>query len=111
MTKEQTEEKAQKTPAQPTAGATSKPAAGATPKVKWDDSKMKTHYSNAFNMFSSQEELTLLFGTNQTLYTGQEEITVELNNRIVMSPLRAKAFAVMLSRILTEYEKRYGELK
>ena len=59
MTKEQTEEKAKKAPAQP--------AAGSAPKVKWDDSKMKTHYSNAFNMFSSQEELTLLFGTNQTL--------------------------------------------
>ena len=103
MTKEQTEEKA--------AEASVQPAAGSAPKVKWDDSKMKTNYSNAFNMFSSQEELTLLFGTNQTLYTGQEEITVELNNRIVMSPLRAKAFSMMLSRVLTEYEKRYGELK
>ena len=86
-------------------------AAGSTPKVNWDDSNMKTHYSNAFNMFSSQEELTLLFGTNQTLYTGQEEITVELDNRIVMSPLRAKAFATMLNGVLAEYEKRYGELK
>lgn len=103
MTKEQTEGN----------GTTiSEPAANAAPpKVKWDDSNMNTSYSNAFNMFSSQEEVTFLFGTNQTLYTGQEEISVELNNRIVMSPLRAKAFAVMLGRILTEYEKRYGALK
>ncbi len=101
MTKEQAE--ATSAPAQP--------AAASTPKVKWDDSNMKTSYSNAFNMFSSQEELTLLFGTNQTLYTGQEEITVELDNRIVMSPLRAKAFATMLNGVLAEYEKRYGDLK
>ena len=103
MPKEQTEETATNVPAQP--------AVGSTPKVKWDDSSMKTNYSNAFNMFSSQEELTLLFGTNQTLYTGQEEITVELNNRIVMSPLRAKAFATMLNGVLAEYEKRYSESK
>jgi hypothetical protein len=103
MTKEQTDAKSTTAPAQP--------AAGSTPKVVWDDSSMKTHYSNAFNMFSSQEEMTLLFGTNQTLYTGQEEITVELTNRIVMSPLRAKAFAQMLNGVLSEYEARYGDLK
>lgn len=91
--------------------APAEPAAVSTPKVKWDDSNMSTSYSNAFNMFSSQEELTLLFGTNQTLYTGQEEISVKLDNRIVMSPLRAKAFATMLNSVLTEYEKRYGAVK
>ena len=103
MAEKQAEAKTTETQAQP--------AAAGTPKVKWDDSNMKTNYSNAFNMFSSQEELTLLFGTNQTLYTGQEEITVELNNRIVMSPLRAKAFATMLNGVIAEYEKRYGQLK
>lgn len=103
MTKEQTAENATPAPKQPVAGS--------TPKVRWDDSNMKTSYSNAFNMFSSQEEVTFLFGTNQTLYTGQEEISVQLDNRIVLSPLRAKAFATMLNRVLTEYEKRYGTLK
>ena len=84
---------------------------GTPPKVKWDDSSMKTNYSNAFNVFSSREEMTFLFGTNQTLYSGQEEVTVELSNRIVINPLRAKAFAAMLNSVLGEYEKRYGELK
>ncbi len=81
------------------------------PKVKWDDSNMKTNYSNAFNVFSSREEMTFLFGTNQTLYSGQEEVKVELSNRIVINPLRAKAFATMLNNVLSEYEKRHGELK
>lgn len=84
--------------------------AGASPRVKWDDSKMVTSYTNAFNVFSSREELTLLFGTNQTLYTGQEEVSVELKNRLILSPYRAKAFAMMLNNVLDNYEKRYGKL-
>ena len=80
------------------------------PKVKWDDSNMKTTYSNAFNAFSSREEVTLLFGTNQTLYTGQDEVTVELTNRIILSPHRAKALSMMLNGVLKEYESRYGAL-
>lgn len=80
------------------------------PKVKWDDSNMKTTYSNAFNAFSSQEEVTLVFGTNQTLYTGQDEVTVELTNRIILSPHRAKALTMLLAGILKEYESRYGVL-
>ena len=85
--------------------------AGVTPKVKWVDANMKTNYSNAFNVFSDKQEMTFLFGTNQTLYTGQEEVVVELSNRIVLNPVRAKAFSAMLNSVLSEYEKLYGEIK
>jgi hypothetical protein len=85
--------------------------AGAAPKVKWVDSNMKTNYSNAFNVFSDRQEMTFLFGTNQTLYTGQEEVVVDLSNRIVLNPVRAKAFSMMLNSVLAEYEKVYGEIK
>ena len=85
--------------------------AGAPPKVKWVDSNMKTNYSNAFNVFSDKQEMTFLFGTNQTLYTGQEEVVVDLSNRIVLNPVRAKAFSMMLNSVLAEYEKVYGEIK
>ena len=101
MSKEKTEEKA---------AQTERPI-GTPPKVKWVDTNMKTNYSNAFNVFSSREEMTFLFGTNQTLYTGQEEVTVELSNRIVLNPVRAKAFSLMLNSVMAEYEKRYGEIK
>jgi hypothetical protein len=83
----------------------------AAPKVKWVDANMKTNYSNAFNVFSDKQEMTFLFGTNQTLYTGQEEVVVELSNRIVLNPVRAKAFSTMLNSVLGEYEKIYGEIK
>jgi hypothetical protein len=80
------------------------------PKVKWVDTNMKTNYSNAFNVFSDKQEMTFLFGTNQTLYTGQEEVTVDLSNRIVLNPVRAKAFSIMLNSVLSEYEKIYGDI-
>lgn len=86
-------------------------AAGTSLKVKWVDTNMKTNYSNAFNVFSDRQEMTFLFGTNQTLYTGQEEVVVDLSNRIVLNPVRAKAFSTMLSSVLAEYEKIYGEIK
>ena len=85
--------------------------AGATPKVKWVDANMKTNYANAFNVFSDRQEMTFLFGTNQTLYTGQEEVVVDLSNRIVLNPVRAKAFSMMLNSVLAEYEKVYGKIE
>ena len=84
---------------------------GASLKVKWVDTNMKTNYANAFNVFSDRQEMTFLFGTNQTLFTGQDEVIVDLSNRIVLNPLRAKAFSLMLNSVLAEYEKVYGEIK
>lgn len=101
MTKEKTEEKE----------AQVKRPTGAQPKVKWVDSNMKTNYSNAFNVFGDKQEMTFLFGTNQTLYTGQKEVTVDLSNRIVLNPVRAKAFSTMLNSVLAEYEKVYGKIE
>lgn len=101
MAKEKTEEKETQV----------KRPSGISPKVKWVDSNMKTNYSNAFNVFGDKQEMTFLFGTNQTLYTGQEEVVVDLSNRIVLNPVRAKAFSLMLNGVLNEYEKIYGEIK
>ena len=83
---------------------------GAVPKVKWDDSEMKTSYANVCNVASTREEVTLLFGTNQTWQTSQNELSVRLSDRIIMSPFAAKRLVVLLSRVLDEYEKRFGVL-
>ncbi|MGI6455794.1 MAG: DUF3467 domain-containing protein [bacterium] len=82
----------------------------AVPKVKWDDSNMSTTYANVCNAFSTREEFTLLFGTNQTLYTGQKEVTVKLSNRVILSPYAAKRMLILLSNVVNEYEKRFGQL-
>ena len=80
------------------------------PEITWNDSKMRSSYANVCNVTSSREEMTLLFGTNQTWHTAQKELTVELNDRIVMSPFAAKRLLLLLNNVVTEYESRFGAL-
>ncbi len=88
------------------------PAATGTtvPIVKWDDSSMNTSYANVCNVTGTREEVALLFGTNQTLYTGQKEVTVKVTNRIVVSPYAAKRLQVLLGEVIRQYESRFGAL-
>ena len=81
------------------------------PNVKWDDSKLVSSYANVCNVSSTREEVTLLFGTNQTWNTGQNELTVDLNNRIVMNPFAAKRLSLLLNNVVNQYESTFGELK
>lgn len=83
---------------------------GAIPKVEWDDSNMKTSYANVCNASSTREEVTLLFGTNQTWHAGQDKVVVQLSDRLVLNPFAAKRLSLMLDRVVTEYEKRFGTL-
>ena len=84
---------------------------GAAPKVKWDDSGMKSSYANVCNVTSTREEMTLYFGTNQTMYTGrQDEVTVQLSDRVVLNPYAAKRLLLLLNNVVGEYEKRFGAL-
>ena len=86
-------------------------AAGTVPKVNWDDSGMKSSYANVCNVTSTREEMTLYFGTNQTMYTGQEkEVTIQLSDRVILNPYAAKRLLLLLSKVVGEYEKRYGAL-
>ena len=79
-------------------------------RVRWDAANMRNTYANVCNVSSTREEVTLLFGTNQTWYTGQDELTVQLSDRMVMNPFAAKRLSILLSNVLAEYESRFGEL-
>lgn len=79
-------------------------------RVRWDDSKMANSYANVCNVSSTREELTLLFGTNKSLHTGQAQLTVELTNRIILNPYAAKRLSVLLSNVVSQYEARFGPL-
>ena len=83
---------------------------GALPKVKWDDNGMKTSYANVCNVASTREEVTLLFGTNQTWHAEQKEVKVQLTDRIILSPFAAKRLVLLLGNVVAEYEKRFGTL-
>lgn len=79
-------------------------------KIKWDDSMMKSSYANVCNITSTREEVVLLFGMNQAWNRGQKEVTIQLTDRIVISPFAAKRMSMLLDNVVKEYEKRFGPL-
>lgn len=79
-------------------------------KVNWDTAKLTTSYANVCNVSSTREEVTLLFGTNQTVQPGQRELSVELSDRIILSPFAAKRLYLVLQNVIEQYEKRFGDL-
>lgn len=86
------------------------PQAGAQPKIVWDSANLRSSYANVFNVAGAREEFVLLFGMNQSFDAGQQELRVQLTDRIVLSPFAAKRLSILLSRVIKDYEKRYGIL-
>ena len=80
-------------------------------RVNWDDSKMTTTFANVVNVLATREEVTVLFGINQTWNTAQsKDLTVELSNRMVLTPYAAKRLLTLLHARMAEYEARLGPL-
>jgi len=78
--------------------------------VKLDTSQMKSSYCNVANVNSTREEVVLHFGVNQSWDLQQKEVNVEMLHRIILSPFAAKRLQTMLTKLLSEYETRYGAL-
>lgn len=82
----------------------------AQPRIRWDDSKMRSSYANVCNVASTREEMVLLFGINQAWNAAQKEVTVQLTDRIILSPFAAKRLSALLANIVREHESRFGEV-
>ncbi len=85
--------------------------AGAQTKILWDDSNMRSSYANVSNVAGTQEEIVLLFGMNQAWHAGQEEVKIQLSDRIILSPFVAKRLSLLLDSVIRDYEKRYGVME
>jgi hypothetical protein len=57
-------------------------------RVRFDDTKMESNYANVANVGMSKDEVTLLFGTNQTWGAVGDEIVIALSSRIILTPSR-----------------------
>lgn len=79
-------------------------------KVRWDNTTMRSSYSNVCNVAGTREEIVLLFGMNQSFNVDQNEMTIQLNDRIVLSPFVAKRLAGLLDAVIKDYESKYGAL-
>ena len=84
--------------------------APAGPRLRLDDSAIKSSYANFANATSTREETVLMFGMLQGFNRGQNEIPVQLNDRIVMSPFVARRLSKMLANLHHNYEARFGPL-
>jgi hypothetical protein len=79
-------------------------------KIRWDSSNMRSAYANVFNVAGTREEVVLFFGMNQSWDASQREVTVQLSDRIVLSPFVAKRLSLVLSNVIRDYESKYGKL-
>jgi hypothetical protein len=71
---------------------------------------MRSH-ANFCNANSTREEVVLNFGVNKSWERGQkQDLEIELNHRIVLSPFAAKRLTQLLQQLMKEYETRYGAL-
>ena len=80
-------------------------------RVRWNTNALKSSYANFCNATSTREEVVLNFGVNHNWERSPQEMEIDLEHRIVLSPFAAKRLNQLLSKLMTEYESRYGELK
>ena len=92
-------------------GAENAAAAGGQRKIRWDDSNMRSVYANVCNVAGTREEVVLLSGMNQAWHSAQPEVTIQLADRIVLSPFVAKRLSMLLNNVVQDYESKYGALK
>jgi hypothetical protein len=86
-------------------------AAQSQPKINWNVDNLKSSYVNFANANSSRDEVVLNFGVNNSWDRMVQEVDIDLEHRIVMSPFAAKRLSDLLLKLLAEYEGRYGEVK
>src|SRR5438045_522350 len=75
------------------------PAADTGPTIKWDDSALRSVYCNFVNASGTREEITLLLGTHQAWRGGMKEVTVQLQERVILNPYAAKRLNMLLAHI------------
>src|SRR5207249_6699544 len=85
-------------------------AAAAVQTIRWDDTQLKSSYANVCNVSSTREEVVLVFGINQSWERGQNEVVIQLTDRVILSPFAAKRLAALLTNVVREYETRFGVL-
>lgn len=78
--------------------------------IDWDSNNMRTTFANVVNIQSTQEQIDLFFGTNQTWNAAANAVKIELSNRIILTPHAAKRLWTALGGVLEEYEARHASL-
>ena len=78
--------------------------------IAWNDANLQTRYANVCNVSINRDEVTLLFGTDQARLSGEGEAVVQLTDRVVLDSRAAERLWLLLSKVVAEYEARFGVL-
>jgi uncharacterized protein DUF3467 len=92
-------------PQQPTPPSATPPAPGL--RVRWDEAGVKSSYPTICNVESTREAVIVSFGLSQAGQAGQQEIPVQLTDRIILTPQSAQRLALLLVQVVREYEARF----
>lgn len=80
-------------------------------RVRFDTAELKSSYCNVCNATSTREEVVLNFGINESWDREQGDVSVKLTHRIIVSPYAAKRLQELLTKLMTEHEGRYGDIR
>jgi len=86
------------------------PGQGTQLKIRWDQANMRSVYANVCNVAGTREEIVVFFGMNQAWDAAQKEMTVQISDRIVLSPFVAKRLSILLQNVVKNYETKFGKL-
>lgn len=81
-----------------------------SPGIVLDSANMRNTYANVINVTGNREEFSFLFGMNQSWGADQNELKVQMTDRIVVNPFSAKRLAKLLNDLIKDYESRYGTI-
>lgn len=87
--------------------------------LRIDDAGATSSYANAYNLFPSNEEITVDLAMRlpgRKVPTGQEgqtaeELRLKVEHRVVMNYATAKRLAGSLVQTIQKYEQAHGEIK
>lgn len=79
--------------------------------IKWDDANIRMTYANICNVVSTREEVSMMFGMNQKMDTENNELTIELSDRIILNPYAAKRVSLLLKDVIEQYEEKFSKIE
>ena len=83
-------------------------------RIRMDQRDVKTSYANGFFTNGLTNEVILDFGLNMPVPAqadGQQEIVLQITDRIILNYYSAKRLALTLGQLVRRHEERFGELE
>ena len=79
-------------------------------KIVWDDADMRHTFANVVNVAATNEEVSVLFGTNKDWRSDVNEMHIKLTDRMMLTPHAAKRLLIQLGRAVLSYEEKNGKI-